>query len=329
MNSTTCPFCGSTNTNFFLKTYDLENTLWNIFHCNSCMFYFLHPFPDHLTLEKAYRTDYYGKGEKKFTYPLVENILNYFRQSRARLLHRFFKSNSDACILDVGCGNGNFLSYLNKKGYKNLHGIELPGKSAERAASHPFIQLHIGTIHSQTFEESTFDAITMFHVFEHTTNPIEVISLVNKWLKPGGYWLVSFPNICSRQARWFKGEWLHLDPPRHLNFISPEQLIKKMNLQNFSLIEKHFLSIEQNPFGYVQSILNKFSTKREILFELFKGNKEYLKDTSSLTLWLHRLFFYFSMPIFVLLDIVDSLTHKSGTVLLIFKKEETCKKVKN
>jgi len=31
--------------------------------------------------------------------------------------------------------------------------------------------------------------------------------------------------------------------------------------------------------------------------------------------------FYFFMPVFVIFDIIDSLTSQSGTVLLVFKKE--------
>ncbi len=329
MNYIYCPFCKSNETKFNLTTYDIDNNLWHLYNCSNCKFYFLYPFPDKEILEKAYSTDYYGAGEKKFTYPFVENVINYFRQSRARLLYKYLKRNKDAIILDVGCGNGQFLSYLHKRGFKNLHGIELPGKSAERASNFSFINLHIGTVFSQNFENSSFDAITMFHVFEHTSNPIETISLVNKWLRPAGYWFVSFPNICSRQARWFKGRWLHLDPPRHTNFICPGELIKIMEEQNFKLIKKYNLSIEQNPFGYVQSLLNKFSSKREILFESFKGNKQYLQDVSIVELFIHRLLFYLLMPIFITLDYFDALTDKSGTVLLIFKKSDICKKEKN
>ncbi len=321
MNHKSCPFCNSKKISFFLTTYDIENNTWNLYYCFSCNFYFLDPLPDEKVLEKAYSTEYYGKGEKKFTYPLIENVINYFRQSRARLIHKFLKYNHNAHILDIGCGNGQFLNYLYKKGYKNLYGIELPGKSAERASKFSFIKLHTGTIFSQKFEDNTFDAITMFHVFEHTTNPVEAILLISKWLKPYGYFIVSFPNICSRQARWFKGKWLHLDPPRHLNFICPEQLIKKMEMYNLKIVKKQYFSIEQNPFGYLQSLLNVISSKRELLFESFKGNKEYLKNVSFFELLAHRMLFYFLMPVFVIFDIIDSLTSQSGTVLLVFKKE--------
>lgn len=323
-----CPFCQSNQTTFIFSTYDLLQQTWSVYKCQQCRYYFLDPSPTAEQLEQSYQQEYYGKGNKKFSFPLLENFINIHRKHRANLLFKSINKKVQASILDIGCGNGQFLTYLYEKGIRNLYGIELPGNSAQRAAQKPFIKLHVGDVYSVQFDEKMFDAITLFHVFEHLSKPDETLSLIVQWLKDDGFLVVSFPNITSRQARWSKGHWLHLDPPRHLNFIEPNDFILKMQTLGFRLLKTKYMSLEQNPFGYIQSILNKWSSKRELLFEAFKGNKSYTQSASNV-LWLHFLFFAISLPFFVLLDIIDSMNQQSGTVLFIFKKDMLCKKDAN
>lgn len=321
-----CPFCRSEHTVFQWETADLKNQVWFFYHCQNCYYYFINPFPNNEQLEEAYTHDYYGKGEKKFSFPLVEKVLDFFRSRRARELKKHLNSNIEASVLDIGCGNGRFLYYLHKLGFKNLYGIELPGKSAERASKLPSLTIKIGEIENATFDADIFDAITLFHVLEHMKNPIQILQNIRLWLKDNGILMVSFPNIASRQAQKYKGFWLHLDPPRHLNFIAPNDFIAQMKLLGFELITSQYFSIEQNPFGYVQSFLNKHAQKREILFESFKGNKYYLKDIPKTTLIFHRIIFVLLMPYFIFIDLIESWQKKSGTVSFVFKKKSYAKR---
>jgi SAM-dependent methyltransferase len=315
-----CPFCAAEQTNFCYSTADIQEKSWDLYYCSHCRFYFLQPFPTQEDLASAYDTSYYGEGKEKFGFPLIEHTLDYFRSGRARMLKKSLHKNVQAEVLDIGCGNGKFLNYLHQLGFEHLHGIELAGNSAKRAAQYPFIKLHIGDVDTVDFSSNRVDAITLFHVFEHVTNPLTALNKIDSWLKPEGFLMISFPNINSRQARLFKGNWLHLDPPRHLNFIKPNDFIDLLSTKNYTLVKTAYFSAEQNPYGYVQSMLNTFSKKREILFESFKKNKPYLKDVSMITLWLHRIFFVFFMPIFILIDVIDSGFKKSGTVTFVFKK---------
>ncbi|MFC2111424.1 methyltransferase domain-containing protein [Bacteroidota bacterium] len=222
-------------------------------------------------------------------------------------------------ILDIGCGNGRFLKYLLNFGNFELFGIELEGNSAKRAAQIPEINLKIGTLKNDDFPENTFDAISMFHVFEHLTEPRETLTIINKILKPGGNLTMSFPNIDSFQSKLFKGKWLHLDPPRHLFFFKPNDFIELMKLQGYKLVQTNFISLEQNPYGWVQSILNCLFSKREVLFESLKGNKQYAKDISGFSLFIQKVFFVLSFPIFILFDLLESIFGKGGTVEFKFK----------
>ena len=131
---------------------------------------------------------------------------------------------------------------------------------------------------------------------------------------------MSFPNIDSFQSRIFKGKWLHLDPPRHLFFFKPKDFFAEMKKYGFNLINQNHYSVEYNPYGMQQSILNCITKKREVLYEYLKGNKDYVKNYSKLNLFLQSMFFKITFPIFVISDLFESFFRKGGVVQFVFRK---------
>lgn len=317
-NQSICGFCKSTNSKVLYKTFDIFKNKYTINKCSDCNAYFLAPRPTEEMLEQAYASSYYGEKEEKFSSPLVEKTLDYFRSGRARRISKHLKDG--AKILDVGCGNGRFLKYLLNYGKYELYGTEMEGNSAKRAMRIPEIKLKVGSLERNDFSENYFDAITLFHVFEHLTEPKQILNTISKIVKTNGIAVFSFPNIASFQSKIFKGKWLHLDPPRHLFFFEPECFINIMQEYGFKIIKKHYFSLEQNPFGAIQSILNLTTKKREVLFESLKGNKNYIKEYSKFNLFFQKIFFIFSMPFFSFTDLFSSVLGKSATVELTFKK---------
>ena len=109
-----------------------------------------------------------------------------------------------------------------------IYGVEMPGGSADRAKKIEGLTLKLGHLRIHDFEPNTFDAITLHHVFEHLTEPKRYLEIICEILKPGGHLVISFPNIDSFQSRFFKGNWFHLDPPRHLFFFTPDDFKKQI-----------------------------------------------------------------------------------------------------
>ncbi|NPD47438.1 class I SAM-dependent methyltransferase [Lentimicrobium sp. S6] len=314
-----CTYCKSSPSNFKYKTIDVFGQHWEIHQCCNCHAFYLAPNPSPNQLAQAYADDYYGEQEEKFSFPLVEKILDYFRGGRARKLSKYIEANS--AVLDIGCGNGQFLESLVKHGDYKLFGTELAGKSAERAKRIPQVNLRIGFLEEVVFDKESFDAITLFHVFEHLSEPELSLNIIHEILKPNGVLVMSFPNIDSWQSRIFKGKWLHLDPPRHLFFFEPKTFRGLMESQGFAFIDESYFSMEQNPFGMVQSILNLWNKKREVLFESMKGNHTYTQEYSSFNIILQKMFFILSFPIFIISDVIASLFKKSATVEFVFRKK--------
>jgi 2-polyprenyl-3-methyl-5-hydroxy-6-metoxy-1,4-benzoquinol methylase len=126
-------------------------------------------------------------------------------------------------LLDVGCGNGNFLVLMQKLGW-NVSGVEPDVNAAMIARERLGVIVNIGTLEKADLLDDSFDAITAHHVIEHIHDPIRFLREVWRVLKPDGKLVVTTPNIESLGHRLFRKSWLGLDVPRHLYIFSPGML---------------------------------------------------------------------------------------------------------
>ncbi|UCG56127.1 MAG: class I SAM-dependent methyltransferase [Phycisphaerales bacterium] len=314
-----CTYCGATLSTLLYRTKSIYEDEFALHRCSVCRAVFLVPKPTPKQVELAYADSYYGEGSKKFG-PCVEKALDYFRSSRARKLGKYLKP--PAQVLDVGCGSGDFLRRLVDRGFEG-YGTELPGKAADRAGKIPGLTLKVGHLSETDFKERSFDAICMWHVFEHLAEPKRTLHIIESILKPGGYLFISLPNINSLQSRLFRGNWLHLDPPRHLFFLGAADLIAELRQLGLELTEQSQLSIEQNVFGIQQSILNSLLSRRDILFEVLKGNLEYISDCPKWRVLAQKLFWVSTFPLFAMLAALEAAVRRGGTMEFVFKKVET------
>lgn len=310
-----CPFCRKSRSEELYPTRDINGDKYFIARCLSCKCCYLTPTPTPDQLSKTYNSSYYGPGGNKFG-SSTERVLDYFRNRRAKTIHRYLKGKGR--VLDIGCGNGRFLEFLGNKGRYELYGIEREGTAALRTSQINGINLYKKDLKDCGFQPESLDAVTLFHVFEHISEPQETLQTISNILKKNGILYISFPNIESIQSRLFKGNWLHLDPPRHLFFFKPPDFKRFMEKHGFELLKERHLNPEYNPFGMCQSILNCLSKRRELLYESMKGNIEYKKGAE---LTVHRIFFYLTFPFFIATDLAESLFQKGATVEFIFEKQ--------
>ncbi len=317
MAENNCTFCHSIHTEKCFKTTDIYQVEYQIRKCNDCNAFFLFPKPNDTELQKYYDGSYYGESISKFS-KSVEKYIDVFRKRRAKRILKYLPSKGSA--LDIGCGNGRFLNYLSKFGDFDLCGTELQGNSANRATQYNQINLKVGMLEKDDFQRNKFDVITMFHVFEHLSEPKKMLEIVTDIIKENGVLIISMPDIGSWQSRLFKGKWYHLDPPRHLVFFEREALKNIIKKFGFVCIEEKSISFEQNPYGWVQSILNSMLKRREVLYERLKGNKTFAHEYSPFSIILQKCFMILMLPFFFLQEIVESLFRKSATFSMTFRK---------
>lgn len=109
-------------------------------------------------------------------------------------------------LLDVGTNTGLFIKVALESGW-DAYGLE-PGKQAVEYAKKNFgIKLIAKPFETNTFSPQSFDAITMWDVVEHFTDPIAELKKVYRALRPGGMFAFSTVDPYSFVAKIQGERW--------------------------------------------------------------------------------------------------------------------------
>lgn len=310
-----CPLCLSKD-GVTVSKVNWEAYNGTVTKCLQCSTQYLSPLPTSEQLAKAYAEDYYGKGERKFRGPMY-HILSRTKRRQANRLASYLKKGDR--VLDLGCGDGLFLRQLAEQNSFELHGLEIAGKAADRAASVPGITLHLGELEKETFPDDHFHGIHLYHVFEHLTNPSEIVEILKVKLRKDGVLAISVPNPDSWQCRLFGYRWFHWDIPRHIFLPHPKGFVREMEKKGFSFLYSSSRNLEQNPYGFVQSLLNSISGQHNLLYEQLKGNISLRRKP---VLLFHWAVFLVAFPISIIGDWLASLINKGATMDYYFRKQD-------
>jgi SAM-dependent methyltransferase len=126
-------------------------------------------------------------------------------------------------LLDVGCGNGHFLSKMQTLGWQ-VQGVEPDEQAANIAQKVYNLKVLVGMLTDARFPDDSFDVVTLSHVIEHADDPIYLLQECKRVLRSGGRLVLTTPNTESLGHRIFQGCWRGLEPPRHLFLFSLEVL---------------------------------------------------------------------------------------------------------
>lgn len=98
---------------------------------------------------------------------------------------------SDKAYADVGSGLGGILDLM-KEHAAGIHAVE-PQNDA-RALLKELGYPAYASIKELSQQDTKFDLITLFHVFEHITDPLDSLKMLRKALKPGGKVFIEVPH---------------------------------------------------------------------------------------------------------------------------------------
>lgn len=129
-------------------------------------------------------------------------------------------------VLDFGCGRGEFIHLLKKRGAKDVWGIEIDPKLAEDARAEGLdVKAGDGIAILGAQPDASLGAITLLQVIEHLTiqQQLDVVALAYEKLKPGGRIIVETVNPQSlyNYAHAFFIDPTHTRPvhPAYLAFV--------------------------------------------------------------------------------------------------------------
>lgn len=222
-----CPLCGATAADPVLTGLrDVENRLpgeYAISRCRNCRLYYLSTRPDEASLPSCYDENYHVRFNRAAR-PLMRRLFNIRYALRMRRLLRYAGGKPLKSVLEIGCGDGNLLAYLERSlpPSTELVGVELNVRNIARPAGSR-IQLHEADFDHLDLGH-TFDVVVMYHVLEHLVRPVETLRRIRRLLKPGGFLLIQVPNWNTPWRKLFPRHWNGLQIPRHQFFLEPGTL---------------------------------------------------------------------------------------------------------
>ncbi len=311
-----CPVCHSPHST---KSFDAVEPGFSVWSCESCGLRRTSPAVPASEIARYYPQTYYGKENVRFN-ALFEKMTRYFQARRAAVID---KRVARGPVLDVGCGRGFLLKFLAEQGY-DPYGIELSEHAAWHAQHRLGLNVVTQSLGEDAFPGLRFNAMVFWHSLEHFAAPAEAIAFTRHALKPGGLLAVAVPNSDSLQARVFGRHWFHLDVPRHYFHFGTRSLQTLLEKNGFRVVKTAHFSLEQNPFGWVQSFYNGLGFSHNLLYELLKSESARTKRAAELPI--QTLLIFITLPVVLLLGfamtILETMLRRGGTIELYAVRDQ-------
>jgi len=166
-----------------------------------------------------------------------DNVLSPITVKRYnKLLDIFEKYRSNNNLLDIGCGDGHFLSIAQKRGW-NVYGTEFTDEAVS-VCQYKKIIVHKGKLNPLNYLNMKFDVVTSFEVIEHINNPLEEINNIKTILRKRGAFYLTTPNFNSISRYVLKENWHIIEYPEHLSYYTNSTIKRLLTQSGF---KKKFL----------------------------------------------------------------------------------------
>jgi len=306
---TPCPICHRVQTTLEFPEARGPARSYPLVRCRSCDLVFQERLPS-LEDPGPERAPTRVESQNRFA-PWLERVIRLFRLSRVRLAVQLMPTGGRA--LDIGCGRGLYLRMLKERGYQ-VRGTE---HSANVVPADPELTIDTGEVAPGRYPDASFDLISIWHVLEHLPKPDVTLEACAQALEPGGALLIAVPNYGSTQARLGGERWFHLDLPRHIFHFTPPSLERLLRNHGFEIERCRTGQWEMDPFGLVQTVLNRMGLRHNGLFDTLRNDEAVKHDLSRLQRGALLLLFPIGMALALPVSFLLRLLRRAGTLIVL------------
>ena len=148
-----------------------------------------------------YRDKFYSKyisnnASNLYSKPDLVEIKKQF-SAWSKYFKKFLPENKDAKIIELGCGYGGFIYWLQEAGYSNAEGVDIGVEQIETAKEMGIKNINQGDLRDFIKNKKDFyDVIFMRDVLEHFAKDgiLDILEFVYESLKNKGIVIVQIPN---------------------------------------------------------------------------------------------------------------------------------------
>ncbi|MEQ1946036.1 MAG: class I SAM-dependent methyltransferase [Bryobacteraceae bacterium] len=253
-----CPACGVTGFQTLLTAEDRRfrttAARFPVVECSECRLIRIEPQPTPERLRQ-----YYPPCHPLAVRPPALSVKalweRFLLTSHLHFVERaLYESGETGVVLDVGCGQGNFLYHLRDRGVELAAGVEFSLAAAADAWKVHEVPAVCATLTRAPFAPGSCAAVTMFMVLQHLYSPADYLDAAHKLLAPEGRLIVQVPNASSWQFLIFGSQWIGLDIPRQLILFKAADIEKLLEECGFEILRRKHFCLRDNPAMLVASL---------------------------------------------------------------------------
>jgi methionine biosynthesis protein MetW len=146
-----------------------------------------------------------------------------------------------ARVLDVGCGSGGLAALLQARRQAQVIGVEPEPARAQQARALG-LEVHQGGLTAELCQRlGQFDVVLFADVLEHVPDPLALLQLSKRLLRPGGYVVLSVPNVAhwSIRLNLLRGRFdyapVGIMDATHLRWFTARSLAQLLTAADFEL----------------------------------------------------------------------------------------------
>ena len=254
--------------------------------CNNCNFVFSRKIPTIEMINKCY------EGYDRLVLLSAESQKNIERLIRKQIKRYEFDN-----VLDIGCGNGEFLNIYKKFGKKTFFTEFGEDLIYQLKQKHEFIESEMKPV-----SKKKFDLVILSEVIEHTNDPKSLINSISKLQNKNGLIYITTPNYNCLESKILKSNYGIFTYPEHLSYFTIKTLDNLLKQKGYKKIYGYSSNISFfrfleffNKKNIIKIDANKSSDKIQYLSK--KGGLIYIKYLISYILKLlnlgNTLYFYY------------------------------------
>jgi len=215
---------------------------FDVIDCIECGFAHAVPIPTEDFLSEYYKDEFVKNRPEGFYKKMESDVpwMNILYNEKYDLLDKYVKSKKPS-ILDIGSGLGYFLVCGKKRGWK-VTGIEPSKESCDYSEKMGLNIINAYLNKNNSLALGKFDVVHMHEVIEHLPDPLEMVSMAEEMLNPGGILCIASPNDFNPLQESFvksvgsRQWWIGL--PEHINYFNFQSIENLLTRKGFSILHK-------------------------------------------------------------------------------------------
>ena len=207
---------------------------------------------------QAFCKDAFGKDFSQDGFSNIEQI---------DMILQYIPQKDNVRILDIGCGNGKMLGYLQEKIGAYIHGFDYSEKAIKTAQ---FLfpeksEFREGIIGEIDYPEESFDVIISMDTMYFAKDMTAFVAQVKKWLKKGGVFFVGYQ----------EGDVMPKTENIHTTMLSKAFVMNVMNYEAIDITEQTYELLKQKRVSAIAH-QNEFEAEGySDWYEMLIGQTEY------------------------------------------------------